>query len=78
VCVNYMICIMVLCYCLFNWKMSVVNSCMCDQSNELAGWFYVAKPFYELYVLGMRVFGIECVPAEEQIRWVRHKCHLTM
>ena len=38
-CVNYMICIMVLCHCLLNWNMSVVNSCMCDQSNELAGWF---------------------------------------
>jgi len=37
VCVNYMICIMVLCHCLLNWNMSVVNSCMCDQSNELAG-----------------------------------------
>ena len=36
-----------------------MNSCMCDQSNDLAGWFYVAKPFYALYVLGMRVFGME-------------------
>jgi len=56
---NFRICMMVLCVCLLNCNRSVVNSCMCDQSNHLAGWFYIAKPFYALYVLGMRVFGME-------------------
>jgi len=32
---NFMICMMVLCVCLFNCNGSVVNSCICDQSNEL-------------------------------------------
>jgi len=53
--VNFRICMTVLCVCLLNYNGSVVNLCMCDQSNDLAGWFYVAKPFHALYVLGMRV-----------------------
>ena len=57
--VNFMICMMILCVYFPNYNGSVVNSCIYDQSNELVGWFYVAKPFYALYVLGMKVFGME-------------------
>ena len=52
---------MVLCVCLLNCNGSVVNSCICDQSNELAWWFKVAKPFCALYVLGRWVLGIVLV-----------------
>jgi len=36
---------MVLCVCLLNCNGSVVKSCMCDQSNDLAGGFTLQNPF---------------------------------